>query len=189
MTIMTRTRPMVKPTRRSPRIDTPFAEGLEERGLCCPIDRRPLPTIDGVGLEAGELARLGRARTRAMAAYAKDCPFADRAEVEYVGKKAATDELRRLLMERPAAPELKAPEPKVEAVPMGTVEKPARNHGRCKPFTSADLDWWAANSPTRNDGYVVVARRMTWDRWHREAAPEVAEAMEPVGILAGHDLD
>ncbi|WP_422928588.1 hypothetical protein [Singulisphaera sp. PoT] len=120
MTIMTRTRPMVKPTRRSPRIDAPFAEGLEERGLCCPIDRRPLPTIDGVGLEAGELARLGRARTRAMAAYAKDCPFADRAEVECVGKKAATDELRRLLMERPAAPELVTPEPEVEAVPMGT---------------------------------------------------------------------
>ncbi|WP_422928592.1 hypothetical protein [Singulisphaera sp. PoT] len=180
-----------KPTRRSDRPARPFGEGLEERGLSCPIDQRPLPTIQGVGLTCEESRRINGARNRAFAEYASSCPEATLIECEVVARKAATDELRRALMDRPAAPELKAPEPEpvVEAVPMGTVGKPARNHGRCKPFTSADLDWWAANSPTRNEGYVVVARRMTWERWHREAAQEVAEAMEPVGILAGHDLD
>ena len=73
MTIMTRTRPVVKPTRVGPRREATFGEGLEDQpGLCCPIDQRPLPMINGQGLTSEELDRVCRAKARAWHSYATD---------------------------------------------------------------------------------------------------------------------
>jgi len=204
---------LVRPVRVTPPSTEPFGSGLEEHGLCCPIDQRPLPTVDGVGLTKEEAWRVTGAENRARAAYAHDCPEATLLEIDHVARKAAMDELRRLLMERPAAPPLKpakgvkgippsyTPAETQAPVPMGTTqaERPRGrncqhdNTSRPMPFTAADLAWWIQNSPTRNRDYEVVSRRpgvMDWSRWHQEAAPESPEEHERVGVLAGHvDLD
>ncbi|WP_422930867.1 hypothetical protein [Singulisphaera sp. PoT] len=151
MTIMTRTRPTVKPTRRSPRIDRPFGEGLEERGLCCPIDQRPLPKINGQGLTSEEFDRVNRAKNRAWHAYAVDCPEASLPECDVVARKAATDELRRLLMERPSAPALATavevePEVAVEASPVVSPPHssiPAPKFARRRIHDRGDELWWS----------------------------------------------
>lgn len=199
----------VRPVRVSPRSAEPFASGLEEHGICCPIDQRPLPTVDGVGLTSEEFRRVTGAENCAWAAYAFDCPQASLIEIDHVARKAATDELRRVLRERPAAPALATSDQfadvdklvdvssAVQPVPMGTTraERPRGNrshhdHGcRPMPFTAADVRWWAAHSPSRNRDYEVVRRasrwESAWERWHREAAPVCPEEHERGGVLAG----
>src|SRR5689334_4444183 len=100
MTTLVRSRPGVKPTRRSARPPAPFGAGLIETsgpGPAGPLDCRTLPTIYGAGLTPAEADRVNGARNRARAAYAQDCPDAPASEVEGVARRAATDELRRTL--------------------------------------------------------------------------------------------
>ncbi|WP_422928334.1 hypothetical protein [Singulisphaera sp. PoT] len=116
--VITISRPAVKPTRKSPRPDRPFGEGLlpDETPLSCPIDQRPLPNINGSGLTCEESRRINGAKNRAFAEYARSCPEASPAECDRVARKAAADEMRRLLKERPPAPPLKRAEDELEVV-------------------------------------------------------------------------
>ncbi|WP_422931412.1 hypothetical protein [Singulisphaera sp. PoT] len=108
----------IKPTRVAPHHDRPFAEGVlpEETPLYCPIDQRQLPNINGSGLTCEESRRINGAKNRAFAEYARSCPEASLPECERVARKAAADEMRRLLKERPPAPPLKAAEDELEVV-------------------------------------------------------------------------
>ena len=185
MTIMTRTRPMVKPTRVAPRREAKFAEGLEERGLCCPIDRRPLPMINGQGLTSEEFDRVNRAKNRAWHAYAVDCPEATLPECDVVARKAATDELRRLLMERPAAPALAAavePEPEAVAEVLPVVSPghnsiPAPKFARRRIHDRGDELWWSQlrDAEERGPGAVRDDEETegAYHEWLYSAAPMV----------------
>src|SRR5689334_4695373 len=68
-----------------------------------PPDVCELPTIRGAGLSRDEMFRVNGARNRARAAYARDCSDASPGELDRVADRAATDELRRLLRDRPPA--------------------------------------------------------------------------------------
>lgn len=183
-----------KPVRVAPRPDAPFGEGLEERGLCCPIDQRPLPTINGQGLEQREFWRINGAQNRAMASYGFDCPEASQAEIERVGRLAATDELRRVLAERPAAPALKPVDGihnvDVIPVPMGTTQT-ERPRGRCghhdhasrrpyRPYHERqDEIWWSTIRDAEERGLAQAAHdeddesedQQTMNEWLESACP------------------
>ncbi len=166
----------IKPFRVAPRPNSPFAEGLviDEPGLSSPIDQRTLPTIDGAGLTADEHRQVNGARNRAMGEYGRSCPDAEWAEIERVGRAAATDQLRIVLKARPGAPPLPA-----KPMPMGTVHTPKA--ARRRPYTTADVAWWVLNSPTRHDGYDVISLGARWDRMAQEA---LAESRLEVGLIA-----
>ncbi|WP_422928569.1 hypothetical protein [Singulisphaera sp. PoT] len=163
-----------KPARRSDRPSRPFGEGLEDRGLCCPIDQRPLPMINGQGLTQSERWRVNGAQNRAMSSYAFDCPEASLSEIENVGRKAATDELRRLLMERPAAPALKLVE--VEPAP---APRPASSNPRVtrRVHDRGDELWWAQirDAEERGLGDEADEEEMesAYHEWLYSAAPVV----------------
>ncbi|WP_422929060.1 hypothetical protein [Singulisphaera sp. PoT] len=78
-----------------------------DAGLSCPIDQRPLPGLDGQRLEQFEAWRTWGAFNDAFADYAIGHPDASLAECEAIARRAAAEELRRLLKDRPAAPRLK----------------------------------------------------------------------------------
>lgn len=117
---------------------------MEYPGLSCPIDQRPLPTIEGVGLEAYELRRVQWARNRAEAAFSLGCDPSDLDLVASVGRDAAREELKRVLRERAHA--------------RPPVVKPRRDAG--------DEAWLAAMSrdfevsPIKR---LVEGRRKSWD--------------------------
>lgn len=78
-------------------------------GPSCPIDRRPLPTIEGVGLEADELRRVDRARLEAETDFARDSDPSVVDLAASVGRAKAREELVRVLRERTQArPAVKA---------------------------------------------------------------------------------
>lgn len=76
--------------------------------LPLPPNTCALPQINGNGLVLDELFRINGARNRARSAYAADCPAASSAELDRVAAAAARDMLRRVLKDRPPAPELPA---------------------------------------------------------------------------------
>ncbi|WP_422927005.1 hypothetical protein [Singulisphaera sp. PoT] len=185
MTIMTRTRPVVKPTRVAPRREAAFGEGLEDQpGLSCPIDQRPLPTIQGVGLTGEESRRVNGARNRAFAEYARSCPEATLPECDVVARKAAHDELRRLLKERPAAPALAPvvevePEVAVEPVPVVSPRHtsiPIPKFARRPNHDRGDELWWSQVRDAEDRGITLdggddLEDAMTMSEWLESAAP------------------
>lgn len=133
----------VQPARRTVKPAAPFAAGLEE-----PIASK-LPTINGFDLNSEENRRVNGCRNRAMAAYAGLDLMATSQEIDRVGRLAATDELQRVLRERPiataptaviappAAPAAPQPGPRPTPTP-----RPVVRPRRSEP-TQADQTWWS----------------------------------------------
>ncbi|WP_406699168.1 hypothetical protein V5E97_09845 [Singulisphaera sp. Ch08] len=114
---------------------TATQEQTARPGRSTPIDSRTLPAIDGSGLTIQEWFRVNGCRNRAKAAYAVDSPMAEHDEIEYVGRKAAQDELRRTLKDRPVAPELAKPAPVIET----PIVIPNTHDREAHPMTTAEL--------------------------------------------------
>lgn len=164
----------VFPIRHTPRPVAPFAAGIEPVGPHTPIDQRPLPTIYGAGLTEEETRRVTGARNRARAYYARECPDASDTELERVARLAATDELRRALKDRPAAPPLAIKvTPPVAPVTPAPAPRP-HPQPRRMPYTAADLAWAAQelNQDARDYEVVRPARQpVTLEQWLENCDP------------------